>query len=362
MATTALALLFLSPLCPAKDHFEALPEKASPEVVGRKLSARFVASPHMFWTEFGTLHYAEVATWYGALNFAALTKDAKLKQQLVDRFEPFFGAEEKFIPPVTHVDHSVFGVVPLELYRQTGQVKYRVMGLAFADGQWDRPDSEGLSNQARYWIDDMYMITALQVQAWRATGDRKYLDRTAKQMVKYLARLQQPNGLFFHAPDVPFYWGRGNGWMAAGMTELLRALPANHPERPKILQGYRSMMASLKRYQSDSGMWLQLIDRPESWAETSSTAMFTFAMITGVKNGWLDESYGPVARKAWLALVDYINEDGDVREVCAGTATKNDVQHYLDRPRIVGDFHGQAPMLWSVAALLRPAGLLMPAE
>lgn len=121
------------------------------------------------------------------------------------------------------------------------------------------------------------------------------------------------------------------------------------------MQGYRSMMASLRRYQSDSGMWLQLIDHPESWKESSSTAMFTYAMITGVKNGWLEESYGPVARKAWIALVDYIDQDGAVREVCAGTGTKNDLMHYLNRPRIVGDFHGQAPVLWSVAALLRSA-------
>ncbi|APV51625.1 glycosyl hydrolase [Betaproteobacteria bacterium GR16-43] len=354
IAIAVLPLLLLQcPLALARDDFDQLPEKASPEIIGRKLAQRFVTSPHMFWAQFGTLHYAEVATWYGALNVAALTKDAELKRQLINRFEPFFGPEEKFIPPATHVDHSVFGVLPLELYRQTGLVKYRVMGMAFADGQWDRPDAQGLTNQTRYWIDDMYMITALQVQAWRATGDQKYLDRTAKEMVVYLDRLQQPNGLFFHAPDAPFYWGRGNGWMAAGMTELLRALPANHPQRARILQGYRSMMASLKKYQSDSGMWLQLIDHPESWAESSSTAMFTYAMITGVKNGWLDESYGPVARKGWLALVDYINEDGAVREVCAGTGTKNDLAHYLNRPRIVGDFHGQAPVLWSVAALLR---------
>src|SRR6476469_6507230 len=128
IAAASFALLLVqSPSSLAKDAFDPLPEKASPEVVGRKLAQRFVASPHMFWAEHGTLHYAEVATWYGALSFADLTKDKELKQQLVHRFGPFFGAEEKFIPPVTHVDRSVFGVLPLELYRQTGQVKYRVM-------------------------------------------------------------------------------------------------------------------------------------------------------------------------------------------------------------------------------------------
>jgi rhamnogalacturonyl hydrolase YesR len=82
--------------------------------------------------------------------------------------------------------------------------------------------------------------------------------------------------------------------------------------------------------------------------------MFTFAMATGVKNGWLDgRTYGPAARRAWLGLVKYIDERGDVREVCAGTNKGYSVEYYLYRPRNVGDLHGQAPVLWSASALLR---------
>jgi len=114
------------------------------------------------------------------------------------------------------------------------------------------------------------------------------------------------------------------------------------------------MMATLLTHQSDSGMWRQLIDRPESWPESSSTAMFTYAFVTGVKNGWLpEETYGPAARKAWIALTGYLTPEGDLREVCVGTGKKDDLQYYLDRPRAVGDAHGQAPMLWSAVALLR---------
>jgi rhamnogalacturonyl hydrolase YesR len=172
--------------------------------------------------------------------------------------------------------------------------------------------------------------------------------------VVYLDSLQKPNGLFYHAPDVPFYWGRGDGWVAVGMSEVLRSLPKDHPDRGRIMKGYKTMMASLLKYQAESGMWRQLIDDPEAWPETSSTGMFTYAMITGVKEGWLDaKTYGPAARKAWLALVTYINPNGDVREVCQGTNKKNDRQYYLDRERIVGDMHGQAPVLWCATALLR---------
>ena len=82
--------------------------------------------------------------------------------------------------------------------------------------------------------------------------------------------------------------------------------------------------------------------------------MFTYAMITGVKNGWLDEkSYGTAARKGWLALTGYINENNELTEVCAGTNIKNSREHYMNRPRIIGDLHGQAPLLWCASALLR---------
>jgi rhamnogalacturonyl hydrolase YesR len=198
------------------------------------------------------------------------------------------------------------------------------------------------------------MITLLQVQAYRATGEAKYLDRAALEMVAYLHRLQQANGLFYHAPQSPFFWGRGNGWMAAGMTELLSALPETHPQRAAVLEGYRRMMATLLRHQSKDGMWRQLVDRAESWPETSSTGMFTFAFVTGVKKGWLDAgSYAPAGRKAWLALVDYIDAYADIREVCVGTGAGDSIPYYLDRPRATGDFHGQAPVLWSASALLR---------
>jgi rhamnogalacturonyl hydrolase YesR len=193
----------------------------------------------------------------------------------------------------------------------------------------------------------------VQTQAYKATGDRKYIDRAAKEMVLYLDTLQRPNGLFYHAPDAPFYWGRGNGWMAAGMAELLRHLPNDNKDRARIMQGYQTMMKSLKEFQTPAGMWNQLIDEPDYWAETSGSAMFTFALITGVKQGWLNKKeYTPVVRKAWMAMAPYINEKDEVREVCIGTNKKNDKQYYFDRSRHAGDFHGQAPYLWCVSALL----------
>src|SRR5512133_2382035 len=142
--------------------------------------------------------------------------------------------------------------------------------------------------------------------------------------------------------------------VAAGLTELLRSLPANHPRRAKIFAGYQKMMQALLPLQGQDGLWRQLLNVQEAWPETSSTAMFTFAMATGGKEGWLEEkAYARAARKGWLGLVTYIEPNGDLRNVCEGTGKKNDFDYYLQRKRLTGDMHGQAPLLWCATAFLR---------
>jgi len=335
------------------DYFTNWPAGSSPQEVGKRLAEHFVTSPHQGMR---TIFYGECGTWYGALTVAQLTHDDALRQRLIDKFTPIMpgGAEASMIPVRRHVDDSIFGIIPLEIGIQTKDEAYLAYGQWWADRQWENPQPDGLSAETRYWIDDMYMLTILQLEAYRATGDRKYLDRDALEMVSYLDKLQQPNGLFYHAADVPFFWGRGDGWVAAGMAEMLRSLPADHPQRARILKGYQTMMAALLKYQGKDGMWRQLIDHDEAWPETSGSAMFTFAMITGVKNGWLDgPTYGPAARKAWLAVTGYIDQNGDTTNVCQGTNKLNDLDYYLGRHRMTGDFHGQAPILWAASALLR---------
>ena len=335
------------------DYFSNWPAGSSPQEVGKRVADHFVVSPHQYTA---TLHYSEAATWYGALTFAHLTHDEALQAKLVQRFEPLMPGQPEAarIPVRRHVDDSIFGIIPLEIGIETKESKYLTYGQSWADRQWENPQPDGLSAETRYWVDDMYMLTILQLEAFRATGDKKYLDRDALEMVSYLDKLQQPNGLFFHAPDVPFFWGRGDGWVAAGMAEMLCDLPQDHPQRARILKGYKTMMAALLKYQGKDGMWRQLIDKDDAWPESSSSAMFTFAMITGVKSGWLDAfTYGPAARKAWIAVTGYIDQNNDLTSVCEGTGKKNDLEYYYERKRRTGDFHGQAPILWAASALLR---------
>ncbi|MGD0157498.1 MAG: glycoside hydrolase family 88 protein [Terracidiphilus sp.] len=357
LKTASVAVLLAvaaAPISAQQDYFGNWPRGRSPQEIGKALAEHFVTSPHQHSP--GTIFYGEVGTWYGALTFADLTHDTDLRDRLIKRFDPLMpgGAETALVPMRDHVDDSIFGIVPIEIGMQIKDKKYLDYGLGFADRQWENPQSDGLSHETRYWIDDMYMLTILQLEAYRATGDKKYLDRDANEMVAYLDKLQQPNGLFYHAPDVPFFWGRGDGWVAAGMTEMLRTLPADHPRRARIMAGYKLMMAALLKYQDSDGMWRQLIDHDEAWEETSSSGMFTFALVTGVRNGWLDAAtYGPAARKAWIALTGFIDQNNDVTSICEGTNKKNDLEYYLERKRRTGDFHGQEPVLWAASALLR---------
>jgi unsaturated rhamnogalacturonyl hydrolase len=351
-----VALAWVSQCTAQPQEFSNWPAGASPTEIGRRVAENFVVRKFDFETNPRRQYviYPEVCTWYGSLTVAKLINDPNLTARLIKKFDPLLTTESKRISPNAHVDYRVFGAVPLEIYMQTKDKRYLEIGQGLADKQWENPTEDGITREARYWIDDMYMIPAVQVQAFRATNDAKYIDRAALAMVAYLDKLQQPNGLFFHGTDSPFFWSRGNGWVAAGMTELLRSLPQEHPKRARIMEGYKKMMGALLAAQDPNGTWHQLIDKPDFWPETSGTGMFAFAMVTGVKNGWLEaKTYAPAARKAWLGLVKYLDADANVREVCVGTNKGNSLDYYRNRDRRTGDLHGQAPILWTATALLR---------
>jgi rhamnogalacturonyl hydrolase YesR len=300
------------------------------------------------------LHYAEACTAVGALRFAQKTGNQDMLNRIIARYEGFLKEKEgdKLISRALHVDYNVMGIVPLQIYLVNGDRRFLEVGLSFADSQWKKPTPEGLTDQTRWWIDDMYMVGMLQIQAYRATKDVKYADRAALQLVSYLRKLQQPNGLFYHGPKFHYHWGRGNGWVASSMAEVLSELPDGNPHRAEIMASYKKMMAQLLNYQSDNGMWRQLIDNEYAWTESSCTAMFAYAMTVGVNHNWLDKKeYGPAVQKAANALCAHVDRKGNVRDVCAGTGQEDDIEFYLNRPRLLGDFHGQAPVLWLISEI-----------
>jgi len=326
------------------------------------------------------IHYATVSLWVNALECARFASDTNLESRLVEAFARC-RSRPSVMNEMRHVDLSIVGAVPLEVAILTGSAEDAKLGLRYADRQWSEPKDgydwgdrwydpialserhawweKGYTPETRLWIDDMYMITVLQSQAYRLTGDEKYIERAGREMCLYLERLQREDGLFNHSPSAPYAWGRGNGWMAAGMALNLKYLPEKSEWRGRILDGYRKMMTALVANQRKTGLWGQLVDDAASWDETSGSAMFAFAIAEGLSHGWLNgiaerAKLESSVDRAFDALCGKLDEYGNLAGVCVGTGWKNDHGYYLSRGRCNGDPHGQAPLLWLCGALMRP--------
>lgn len=296
--------------------------------------------------------YYDACANYGVLIFTDATKDNKLRDRVVAAYQPYLSGEKQ--PVVGHVDDNLFGIVPFEIYRQTGKREYLPLAMHQADDEWENPREDGLTPYTRWWLDDMYMVGSLQAHAYRSLHDRKYADRGAGFLLAYVDLLQQDNGLFHHRTAWPFFWVRGNGWAAAGMTEMLLALPEGHPKRPQLMGAYLKMMEGLVECQGEDGMWPQLLDYPYVRPESSGSGMFIFALATGVKEGWLSASpYREAAERGWAALAEYVDEAGRVREVSAGITSETIKPYLCSRQAPVGDYHGQAGVLWAATAMVR---------
>ncbi len=137
-----------------------------------------------------------------------------------------------------HVDFSMFGSLPLEIYIETKDPK---------TGRWENhlqissvedPLPDGLTSETRYWVDDMYMIMIVQAEAFRGNGgDLGNIDRAATKMVVTILDkpARAPWTAFIMPPDVPFSLGtRSRVWAEQAWAELLRSSPANHPSRARI--------------------------------------------------------------------------------------------------------------------------------
>ena len=196
----------------------AAPVTPSPKEVGGRAADAYLSTPNIQQirsTYFG-VHCAEAAAGYGVAAFAATTGDKALLDRVKARHDRVL--TENIANSEDHVDVSAYGVWPLELGMRLGDAGLVARGRSFADNQWKKTTPEGMTFQARDWVEDIWMVGALQVQAFRASGDAKYLDQAALLTRIYLDRHQEANGLFFHGPTARFHWARGNGWVASRLT------------------------------------------------------------------------------------------------------------------------------------------------
>jgi rhamnogalacturonyl hydrolase YesR len=109
----------------------------------------------------------------------------------------------------------------------------------------------------------------------------------------------------------------------------------------------------LASYQSGSGFWHQLLDREDSYLETSATAIYTFAFARAINRGWIDAAaYAPVTLLAWNAVTTKVNEKGQVEGTCVGTGMAFDPAFYYHRPTSAFAAHGYGPVLLAGAEVL----------
>jgi rhamnogalacturonyl hydrolase YesR len=211
------------------------------------------------------------------------------------------------------------------------------------------------------WLDDLYMSVPALAQMGKFSGDNKYFDDAAKQVLQFSQRMfNKDQGLFFHGwvqdmnPHPEFYWARCNGWALLAMTELLDVLPENYPSRSAILDLFRSHVRGLAFYQSGSGFWHQLINRNDSYLETSATAIFTYCIAHAINRGWIDAAaFGPMTVVGWNAVQTRVNVQGQVEGTCVGTGMSFDPLFYYNRPANVAAAHGYGPVIMAGAEMIR---------
>ena len=196
--------------------------------------------------------------------------------------------------------------------------------------------ADGVAEYGQGWTDDMFMASAILARVGLKEGQAASLDAAASLLVDYASRLQRADGIFIHATDGPFAWGRGNGFAALGLMETLTTLPERHPQRPKLLDIYQRHMLALKSHQSPDGMWREVIDEVGAYREETATAMVLTAMARGIRLGWIDGTFRPVVDRAWHGLAAHVREDGTLVDVCTGTGAGPTKRYYLDRAAITG--------------------------
>lgn len=211
------------------------------------------------------------------------------------------------------------------------------------------------------WLDDLYMGVPALAQMGKLTGDTKYYDDAIHQVKAYSKRMFNPEkNIYMHGwvesmeTHPEFHWARANGWALMAMTELLDVLPQNYPGRQDVLKQFKLLVKGLASYQTGTGLWHQLLDKNDSYLETSATAIYAYCISHACNEGWIDPvTYAPMAMLAWTAVTTKINEKGQVEGTCVGTGMAFDPVFYYYRPTDIFAAHGYGPVIFAGAEMYK---------
>lgn len=210
------------------------------------------------------------------------------------------------------------------------------------------------------WLDDMFMGVPTMAYLGKTTGDAKYYDDAVRQVQQFSKRMFNPKlGLYMHGyvegmrehPELR--WARANGWAVMAMVEVLEVLPKNHKGYQAVLEQLRAHIHGLAQYQTRDGFWHQLIDRPDTYQETSATAIYAYAIARAINRGYVEPAtYGPMVNLAWNAVASKIKPNGEIEGICVGTGMAFDPAFYAYRPTSVKAAHGYGPALLAGAEII----------
>ncbi|MCM1020779.1 MAG: glycoside hydrolase family 88 protein [Muribaculum sp.] len=211
------------------------------------------------------------------------------------------------------------------------------------------------------WLDDMFM--GLPTMAVRSVYEKnpKLLDQATSIAEGFIKRMWVPEkGFFRHGyvegvePEPTFPWARANGWAILTMSQLLDFMPEDHPKRQLILDTFRNHAKTLVSLQSKNGFWHQLLDRNDTFEESSATAIFTYCLAHGINQGWLDpRAFGPAAQLGWEALTTKITPTGEIEDIVVGTGMGFDPAFYAFRRVSTKAAHGYGPAIWAGAEMVK---------
>ena len=228
--------------------------------------------------------------------------------------------------------------------------------VRFADGTLARNGPRKMT----LWADDLYMSVPYLARMGKLTGDNKYFDFAIQQVKNFNRYIYDSTiGLYYHAfyndenMNGVAHWGRCNGWVALAQVELLNNLPINHPERATLIKLLLRQLVGFSRYQDPSGMWHQILDKPDSYLESSVTAMFVYAVAKSVNEGWIPARFFSIAQNGWEALTQKVTTDGQVTDICIGTSIEEDIRYYYNRPKETNDTHGLGVFLMAGAEIIK---------
>ena len=179
-----------------------------------------------------------------------------------------------------------------------------------------------------WWADALYMVMPVMTKMYRLTGDEKYLNKLYENILySDSIMLDHETGLYFRdgkyvypkhksANGLKDFWARGDGWVLAGLAKVLQDMPRTYRHYDFFVKKYQRMAHAVAQLQQKEGYWTRSMMDPAHapGPETSGTAFFTYGILWGVNNGYLNKKeYKPVIKRAWHYLTTTaLQADGKV--------------------------------------------------